>query len=186
MSRQFWEELISVAVANGTSVNTSTAETIIFPNVTIPGNYIADARMLKLRAKGSWSTTTGTVTNVFRLRFGGVAGTLLAATGTITQLVSITTGLWEVELDIIVRSNGATGTLLANGHAIMYAGTAPTIGSATGAPAIAPMTAGGQTAPAAVTVDLTADTALSLTCQMGASSASNIILGMQYSLESLN
>jgi len=68
----------------------------------------------------------------------------------------------------------------------MHGATVPTIGSATGAPAIAPMTAGGQTAPAAVTANLIADTALSVTAQMGASSASNIIQGLQYTLEALN
>lgn len=186
MSRQYWSEMIAWAVADGTSINTSTAETLIYPNITVPANYLADGRVLRLRLKGKWSTTTGTVTVVFRLRWGGVAGTLLCATGTITQLVSITNGLFDIEIDLIVRTNGSTGTIMANGIARVCAATAPTVGSATGAPAIAPMTAGGQTAPAAVTVDLTADTALAITAQMGASSASNIIQGLQYTLESSN
>lgn len=186
MSRQYWSEMIAWAVADGASINTTTAETLIYPNITIPANYLADGRVLRLRLKGKWGTTTGTVTVVFRLRWGGVAGTLLAATGTITQLVSITNGVFDIELDLVVRANGSTGTIMANGVARMFASTAPTIGSATGAPAIAPMTAGGQTAPAAVTVDLTADTALAVTAQMGASNASNIIQGLQYTLESCN
>lgn len=186
MSRQYWNETIAWQVADGASINTTAAETVIYGNITIPGNYISDGRALKLRVKGKWSTTTGTVTVVFRLRWGGVAGTLLCATGTITQLVSITNGLFDIEIDLIVRTNGATGTIMANGVARVFAATAPTIGSATGAPAIAPMTAGGQTAPAAVTVDLTADTALAITAQMGASNASNIIQGLQYTLESCN
>lgn len=186
MSRQFWEEMISWVVADGPSINTSAAEALIYGDITVPANYIADGRMLKLRVKGKWSTTTGTVTVIFRLRWGGLAGTLLCATGTITQLVSITNGLFDIEIDLIVRTNGSTGTIMANGVARVFAATAPTIGSATGAPAIAPMTAGGQTAPAAVTVDLTADKALSITAQMGASSASNIIQGLQYTLESCN
>ena len=186
MSRQFCEEMISWVVADGPSINTSAAEALIYGDITVPANYIADGRMLKLRVKGKWSTTTGTVTVIFRLRWGGLAGTLLCATGTITQLVSITNGLFDIEIDLIVRTNGSTGTIMANGVARVFAATAPTIGSATGAPAIAPMTAGGQTAPAAVTVDLTADKALSITAQMGASSASNIIQGLQYTLESCN
>lgn len=186
MSRQSWQELLAVAVADGASINTTAAETILFPDQTIPANYLADGRMLKLRVKGKWSTTTGTVTVVFRVRWGGVAGTLLCATGTITQLVSITNGYFDLEVDLVVRTNGSTGTIMANGVARVFAATAPTIGSATGAPANAPMTAGGQTAPAAVTVNLNADTALSVTAQMGASSASNIVQGLQYSLESCN
>lgn len=186
MSRQSWQELVVALVSDGTAVSSTAAETIIYPDQTIPANYLADGRMLKLRVKGKWSTTTGTVTVIFRVRLGGVGGTLLCATGTITQVVSITNGYWDLEVDIIVRSNGSSGTIMANGVARVFAATAPTVGSATGAPAIAPMTAGGQTAPAVATVNLTSDQALSVTCQMGASSASNIIQGLQYSLESLN
>jgi hypothetical protein len=187
LSRQFWEECIVWATASGTSINTTAAETIIFPNVTIPGNYMQDGRCLRVIVKGQHSTLgSGTVTVVFRIRWGGVAGTLLVATGTITQLISLTAAFWEMEVKLQTRANGSAGTIFGGGTARVFGGTAPTIGSATGAPAIAPMTAGGQTTPAAVTVDLTADTALSVTAQMGASSASNIVIGNQMSIESLN
>lgn len=186
MSSQAWMEQLVVSTTDGASVNTTASETIIFPDQTIPANYITVGRRLKLRVSGKWSTTTGTVTVVFRVRWGGVGGTLLCTTGTITQLVSITNGYFEFEVDLVCRASGSSGSIMANGVARVFAATAPTIGSATGAPAIAPMTAGGQTAPAAVTVNLAADTALSVTCQMGASNASNIIQGLQYSLESCN
>lgn len=187
MSRQFWSECIAWFTASGTSINTSTSETIVFPNVTVPANYMADGRLLRLQVNGSHSTLgSGTVTVIFRVRWGGVGGTLLTATGTIVQVISLTAAFWRLEVVLQTQSNGATGTILANGGAEVFGATAPTIGSATGAPAVSPMTAGGQITPAAVTVDLTADTALSITAQMGASSASNIILGRQYNLESLN
>ena len=185
-SRQMWQELIAWATADGTAVHTTTTETILFPNVTLPGGYMADGRALRLKVAGKWSTTTGTVTHVYRLRWNGVAGTALAITGTVTLLVSITNGYFDGEIMVQTRSNGATGTLLADGIWRTFAATAPTIGSATGAPAVAPVTAGGQTAPAAVTVDLTADTPLSITITHGASSASNTATGMHYTLESLN
>ena len=44
MSRQYWSETLSWATADGTAVNTTTTETIIFPNVTIPANYMQDGR----------------------------------------------------------------------------------------------------------------------------------------------
>lgn len=190
MSRQFWEECIAWATSSGTSINTSAAETIVFPNVTIPANYMQDGRALRMIVKGQHSTLgSGTVTVIFRVRWGGVAGTLLVATGTITQVVSLTAAYWEFEVVLQTRSNGAiaTGTIFGGGTCRVFGATAPTIGSATGAPAISPMTAGGQITPAAVAVDLTADTALSVTAQMGSgASASNIIIGNQYSLESMN
>lgn len=187
MSRQFWEECIAWATASGTSINTSVAETIVFPNVTIPGNYMQDGRAIRMLVKGQHSTLgSGTVTVIFRVRWGGVAGTLLVATGTITQVISLAAAFWEFEVVLQTRSNGATGTIFGGGVCQVFGATAPTVGSATGAPAVAPMTAGGQITPAAVTVDLTADTALSITAQMGASSASNIVIGNQYTLESMN
>lgn len=187
MSRQFWSELISWATADGASVNTTASETIVMPNITIPANFLQDGRALWIKAQGKHSTLgSGTVTLTFRLRWGGVAGTLICGTGAITQVVSLTNAFWSLEIQLQTRSNGSSGTVLANGDVNVYGGTAPTVGSATGAPATAPMTNGGQTAPAAATLDLTADTALALTVQMGASSASNIVIGQNYWLEAKN
>jgi hypothetical protein len=53
MSRQTWQEAVSWAVASGTAIAASTTETILFPNVTIPANYMADGRLLRLRAFGA-------------------------------------------------------------------------------------------------------------------------------------
>lgn len=186
MSRQGWEEAIAWIVADATAVANTTTETILFPNVLIPANYMADGRALELKGFAKWSTTTGTVTHVYKVRWGGVAGTVLATSGTVTLLVSITNGVIEFEVKIQTRSNGATGTLLVDGHSRTFAATAPTIGSATGAPALAPWTAGGQTAPAPVTVDLTADTSLAVSLTHGAASASNTATGMHYELGSRN
>jgi hypothetical protein len=187
MSRQFWMELIAWATASGTAVANTTTETIIFPNITIPANYLQDGRALRIRATGQHSTLgSGTVTLLFTLRWGGVAGTVITKTAAITQLVSLTAALWDLDIIIQTRSNGSSGTLMANGTARVFGATAPTIGSATGAPAIAPFTNGGQITPAVATVDLTADTALALTITHGAASASNTLTGLTYNLESMN
>lgn len=188
MSRQFWGETIAVATADGVSINTSVAETVIYGNITLPANYLQDGRALRLRAIGKHSTLgSGTVTLTFRVRSGGVAGVLLCASGAIVQLVSLTNCVWDLDAILNVRTNGSAGTIMANGIARVYGATVPTIGSATGAPAIGPMTVGGQTAPAAsAAVDLTVDQALAITVQMGASSASNIVQGLSYVLEALN
>lgn len=187
MSRQYWMECIAWATADATAVANTTTETILFPNVTIPANYLQDGRALRLRAQGKYSTLgSGTVTLIWTLRWGGVSGTVLAKTGTVTLLVSMTNAYFDLDLMLQTRANGASGSILADGLARAFGGTAPTIGSATGAPAVAPVTAGGQTAPAETTVDLTADTALSLTVTHGAANASNSITGQHYTLESMN
>ncbi len=187
MSRQYWSETVSWATASGTPVASSTTETIIFPNVTIPANFLQDGRALRIRANGQHSTLgSGAVTLLFGLRWGGVAGTIICKTAAITQLISLTAAYWDLDVMIQTRSNGATGTLMGNGIVRVFGATAPTIGSATGAPAIAPMTNGGQITPATASVDLTADTALSLTVTHGANSSSNTLTGLQYLLEALN
>jgi len=187
MSRQYWMECIAWATTDGAAIASSTTETILFPNVTIPAGYMADGRILRLFANGKYSTLgSGTVSHVYQVRWGGVAGTLICKTGTVTLLISMTNALFEIEVELQTRSNGSTGTVMGNGKAVAFGGTAPTIGSATGAPAVSPMTNGGQTVPAAATLDLTADTALSITLTHGANSGSNTATGLQYSIESKN
>lgn len=187
MPRQLFEECIVWSVADGTAVANTTTETILFPNVTIPANYMQDGRALKLTAYGKYSTT-GTPTMVFSIRWGGAAGTLLAKSTTITGGSGITNAMWMTEAWIQTRTNGATGTLFIHGLSALGSGlTTPAVGSATAAPGFSFLSsAASQITPAAVTVDLTADTALSLTGTWSAASASNTTTGNHYYLESLN
>lgn len=178
MSRQFWSEMIWWSTADGTAVTANGTETIIFPNVTIPANYMQDGRVLSVYAWGRFSTTTGPPTLRIRTRWGGVAGTLLSDSGTVTTIASVTSAVFEVFNQITTRANGSSGSLFAIGRLVMFGAVAATVGSATGAPAIAPMGSAGITVPAAVTVDLTADTAYSLTATW--SSASNSLTGHNY------
>lgn len=187
MSRQYWSETLAWATASGATVSNSTAETIVFPNVTIPANYMQDGRAMRIRAQGQHSTLgSGTVTLIFALRWGGVAGTMITKTGTITQVISLTAAYWDIDVLLQTRTNGSAGTVMGNGVCRVFGATAPTIGSATGAAATAPMTNGGQITPAVATLDLTADTALSFTVIMGAASASNTVIGLNYTIDGMN
>lgn len=177
MSRQSWNETLAVATADGTAVHTTTTETIIFPNVTIPANYMADGRVLRLRAFGKLSTT-GTPTITFAIRWGGVSGTVLATSEAITCASGAANTAWSIEAFIQTRSNGSSGSLLVMGDvAVNLTASTQTSGV---------FGVSGFDAPAAVTVDLTADTALSLTADWSASSASNTLTGMVYTIEALN
>lgn len=187
-SRQSWVECIFASAVDGTAIASSTTETIIFPNVTIPGNYMENGRALKVTVAGKFGThSSGTVTHVFKIRYNSTSGATLATTGTVTLVISLTNARFEFEVDLVTRTNGTSGAILADGRAICYGGTAPTIGSATGAPAVAPMTVGGQTGPAnSAAVDLTVDWPLVITATHGANQAANTLTGMHYTLESLN
>ena len=177
MSRQFWGETLAWATADGTAVANTTTETIIFPNITVPANYLQDGRVLRLKAFGKLSTT-GTPTITFAIRFGGVSGTLLATTEAITNGSGVSNVNWSIEALIQVRSNGSSGTLLVMGEAKVHTSSTAVSQNVFGV--------SGYDAPAAVTVDLTADTALSITADWSAASASNTLTGLIYTLEALN
>lgn len=192
MSRQNWSETIAWATAAGTAVANSTTETILFPNVTIPANFMQDGRALRLRLFGAYGTTS-TPTMIFSVRWGGVAGTVLAK-----QAANVTTSgtgggasmtaLWEAEIIIQTRSNGSAGTLFTNGTTTFYTSTLLTAGTVTNYGQTAPIASGstGGTTPVAVTADLTADTALSVTATWGTANSANSIRGDLYTIEALN
>lgn len=177
MSRQFWSELISWSTADGTPVANTTTEAIIMPNLTIPANYMQDGRRLRMRFFGKLSTTS-TPTMTWAFRWGGVGGTLLATTEAITMGSGVANVNWEGDLTLQTRSNGATGTLLATGRLMVH--------TAAGTVLTNLFSVSGYDAPAAVTVDLTADTALAFTADWSAASSSNTLTGMDYGVESLN
>lgn len=192
MSKQTWEEALTWATASGAAIATSVVETILFPNVTIPANYMQDGRTLQLNAFGAYGTTA-TPTLIFALRWGGVAGTVIAKTAANVMTSAVgggasMTAMWNLNVFIQTRSNGATGTLMTNGTCTYYTSTLGTAGTVTNygmTMAIASGSTGGTT-PVAVTVDLTADTALSLTALWGTSNAANSIQGLNYNLETMN
>jgi hypothetical protein len=188
MSRQFWQETLAWATADGTAVANSTTEAIIFPNLTIPANYLQDGRLLRVTAYGRYgNVVTSVPTLTFRLRWGGVAGTIIAQSAAIvTSAVAMTAALWKIEVLIQVRTNGATGTVFAMGDLQMTTNTAPTFGTVTNYGVPSMVASAGLATPAAVTVDLTADTALSLTAQWSAANAANTLTGHLYVLESMN
>lgn len=192
MPRQYWEESLAWATASGTAIANSTTETILFPNVTIPANYMQDGRILKLTAFGGYGTTA-TPSLRFAVRWGGVSGTVLA-----NQAVNVTTSgvgggasmtaPWMVEVFIQTRSNGSTGTLFTMGTSTLATSTLLTAGTVTNYGQVAPIVSGstGGTTPVAVTADLTADTALSLTALWGTANAANSIQGHMYIVEAMN
>lgn len=188
MSRQFWSETISWATADGTAVANSVTEAILFPNITVPANYLQDGRTLRLTLYGRYGNViTAVPTLTFRLRWGGVAGTVVSQSAAIVMsAVAMTAALWKMELVIQVRSNGSAGTLFTMGETQLTTNTAPTSGTVTNYGLSSMMASAGLATPAAVAVDLTADTALAITAQWSAASASNTITGHIYTVESLN
>lgn len=192
MSRQFWSETLTWSTASGTAINTSTTETILFPNVVIPANFMQDGRCLRIRAFFAYGTTS-TPTLTFALRWGGVSGTVLAKTAANVMTSGVgggasMTATGDIEILVQTRSNGSSGTLMTMGIVDYFTSTLGTAGTVTNYGMTMPIVSGstGGTTPVAVTADLSADTALSLTATWGTSNAANNIQGLQYSIEAMN
>lgn len=179
MSRQFWSETLVWSTASGTIISNSSSEALVMPIMTIPANYLQDGRLLRLTVRGKLSniiTTPGTIT--LRVRMGGLTGTVIASTGALNLNTTAQTDImFELKLDVQVRSNGSTGTVLAMGVANIAR-------LATDVPGF--MGSAGATTPATVTLDLTTAIDMAVTAQFSIANSGNTLTGMQLHLEGLN
>lgn len=177
MSAQGWVESVYSQGA-GTAL-TAAAEAKLVGDVTIPAGYMNAGRLLRLTLVGKASnvaTTPGTLT--IRVRWGGLAGTVLVASAAMAQNVAAQTDkTWTLEIFIRCLSDGATGTFLTWG--IMHRGNCAVAAASDLVPDRLP-----ENSLAAVTVDTTVATALSVTAQPSLATAS--IQAMAYAVESMN
>lgn len=177
MSVQSWVETIAASLADSTAV-TGTAEAVMVPNLTLPANYMYPGRVLRARMSGKISnvvTTPGTIT--LRARWGGVAGTVLAASDAIAMnIVAQTDDAWEAEFYITCRTAGASGSFLTSGKAFFGNIVAASIGQAQLIPSASNAAVG--------SLDTTAATALSFTAKFSVNLNSLTVL--QSTLESMS
>lgn len=181
-----WSETLYSSTVNETAL-TAAAEAVMFPASTVPGfyggmpgGYMSPHRTLHLRCAGQLSTAATPGTFLFRIRWGGVAGTVLVASGgagatgtAVTMAASQTNVFWRAEWYITARGDiSTTAALFASG--IMETAGVPTTQNLY-FPA---------TAPASVNADTTVFKDLAITHQPSLATAS--IAGMQYTLESMN
>lgn len=177
MSMQSWVELVDWVTSDGTAVASSATATAIFRTTTIPANFLFEGRVIRIRARGKLSTT-GTPTLKFGIYYNGVAGTLLAETEAITMGSGVSNVNWSIDVDIVCRTTGSSGSVLAMGEARVH----------TSATAVSHNVFGvsGYDAPAAVSsLNLATDWPLAIAATWGTSSASNTLTGMQLSIESV-
>lgn len=169
-------EPLDIIITDGAQVSNTVSETIICPDFSIPGFYMAPYKTIDLWAYGVCSnvvTTPGTLT--MRVRWGGVAGTLLLATAAQgMDTTAHTNALWMLEAKIVCRSAGAAGSFMSGGIFGQFnllpataANLLPALMGSAGAP--------GASGNAAVAVDTTTQKLLSLTAQFSvATSPTNL------------
>lgn len=155
----------------GNTIANTAAETAFDSKYTIPGNSLAVGQVLRVTLRGFYSTDVVAPTLIGRLRFGGVAGTVLLTTGTISALVGGVSALgWAAEILVVVHSIGATGTLEVQG-------TFQFATAATAALTVIPSNG------ALVTVDTTADKDLVATATWGTADADNTVTLRQFAVQ---
>jgi hypothetical protein len=169
-------ETLDSIIADGTQISNTTTETIVCPDFSVPAYYMTPNKTIHVRASGVCSnvvTTPGTL--IIRVRWGGVAGTVLLASGAQgLDTTAHTNALWRLEADIICRSAGASGTFMSTGTLEVYnllsstaANLLPSVLGSAGNP--------GTSGNAAVTVDTTTAKLLSVTAQFSvATSPTNL------------
>lgn len=174
MGSNNWGETLDTIIADGTQISNSTTETIVCPDYNFNAFYMSPGRVLRVSAFGILSnvvTTPGTLT--MRLRWGGVAGVVLAASGAMALDTTARTSYpWWLTAFVICRTQGATGTFMSMG-----AFETPDTLSSTAANLLAQLmtSAGSPAANAVVTVDTTAAKLFSVTAQFSvATSPTNL------------
>jgi hypothetical protein len=107
------------AVAASAAITNSTAQTAFDKAVTIPANTLKPGDVIRVRAQGIATATNSTDTLTATLRLG--ATDIVA-----TPAVDVANNdVFVIDADIVIRTNGATGTLVAAGLvALGAAGTA--------------------------------------------------------------
>jgi hypothetical protein len=174
LSLNTWQETLYTSIVTETAL-TAAAEAVVFPASSqpgdygaIPGAYMIQHRTLHLRIAGQLSTAATPGTMLWKLRWGGLAGTVL------TMAASQTNAFWRAEFYITCRAEGTgtSGSLIATG--VFESPGIPTTNQTT-FPA---------TAPAAVGVNTKTTQDLAFTHTPSLATAS--FAGMQYTLASLN
>jgi hypothetical protein len=175
---QFWRSVIGYVPGNGagTALANSTTLTDISPapQCVLPANYLYAGQRLRITAYGIYSST-GTPTLLLGGYYGGVAGTLLAATAANAVASGAASDPWQLYLDIYVRSTGSSGTVWCNG--LVNVGSSLTGVTTYTIPS-------SQTQP--ITINTTTANALTVGAQWGTANSANTVTCEDAYIEALS
>jgi hypothetical protein len=112
-----YSECLDAIVTDGTQISNTTTETIMCPDFNIPSFYMQPNRVIRITTYYECSnvvTTPGTLT--FRIRWGGVAGTVLCASGAIALNATARTNFNGYNIwTIVCRTAGSAGSMSTHG-----------------------------------------------------------------------
>jgi hypothetical protein len=165
MGLQTWKECLWSTTVSGTAITGISTEALIFPDVVVPAGYLTLGKTIEMFGSGqvSFAATPGTLT--IRVRWGGIAGVVLATSAAVAG-ANVTNLTWRFFAEFVTRSVGATGTAMLTGSFESAAIPAPGVFYL---PA---------SAPAVATIDTTIAKNLSFTAQFSLTTAA--MTGMNY------
>lgn len=117
-----WRDMLTprrVIAADGTQVLNTVTETIMLPDFTFAADYMEVGDGFKYTLLGDFSGQAAANTKTVRLRWGGVGGTSMAASGAFAfdPTASSTTLSEMFEFWIVARSLGTAGSIFVMGRA---------------------------------------------------------------------
>ena len=165
--------LLSAVLTADTASQTSTTEAIVSPVLTVPANYCTAGTTIDFQlgfsaAQGATANTTPGI--LFQLRWGGVAGTVIASVGTITPATLLAALGGHIHGSMTIRTIGASGTAKAIMRVIDPRGTRVAAGDMASK-------IGMSAAGSGVVIDTTASKDLVITCKTTVADASAITFG---------
>lgn len=145
------------------TVTNNTAETVLNQFYTLPSQSqqnVAAKTLIRLRASGIISTALLNFALTLRLRWGGLTGTVVGTTGSLSVGGSLSSAGWNMEADFVILATGTPGSLDAQSRIFISDGL---LGINSGQMA--------NTSPFSIDTSVSSD--LVLTAQWGTASASN-------------
>jgi len=185
MSYQSWGEVLARSEVDGPALASSVTATSILSaqsKVQLPqGSFFFVGKILRVRAVGRISTTTGPPTITFDIRFGSV---VVFNGGAVTTVASVTNKTWWLDVLLTCRAVGAGGSATANMFGVGNLTSSAVVGSTGGAANTAMLP---DSAPAVGTsFDPGTSQIVDLFATWSASNASNSVQCHEYVLEALN
>jgi hypothetical protein len=109
----------ATAAGVGATVTGVTVETLLASGITVPASGLAAKQVYRFIAAGTLTTTVDTQTFEFRLRWGGLTGTLIFDFGAQNPNsgATVTGANWQIDFDVVANSATQLGVIAANGLA---------------------------------------------------------------------
>lgn len=149
----------NTTVPGGNTIANTNVETAFTSSYTIPANSLVVGDVLDIWMRGVYSTAVVPPTGRAKLKIGS---TVIADTGTISALATVTNAPWWAHIQVVVQSLGATGAFEC--QADVEFGTTATAALTVGIPNTATFS-----------IDTTSSEAITSTFTWGTASASNTI-----------